>query len=395
MEVAYKEKIMNFSNMNIASILEDKKEIWFFENLRQALCRLNLKTKEVMIEYFFQEIDYLFVGKIFKYKKKIFLFSLDGLRVVVYDLKTKKAYEIKGLFNEYNKLEKRHVSIYVKKDKNVFIFPVEMICKENRLIIITFNLETETFSNVVIEPGNEKITEKFCCFAYPSEKDSIINGAFINSNTYININLNTQKYELNHINLDDIHLSSCCRDESGFWMTQDDNASIIHILPTEDKEIRYISVEGVTNKQPYSHIYCLSKYIIALPRYSEKVVLIEKNSEQVFAISINNSIQNTMSQGASKCVTCIEYKEKIYLFPLAMHVGSVVNIKKMEAEPFIMWCEEKKILPVFSNNFIYYQEDELIKLQKLIKVIKNNDYKTRQMISLKKQFVGGKIYQEV
>lgn len=318
------------------------------------------------------------------------MLSLRGIHTTIYDLKRNKKYEIQGCIEEYKEINT--ISLYVYKDDKVYIFPSKMVCHDGILLGIVFDLNKEKYFSIKIFPENEKLPGEFCMFQYPTVDSGKIKAAYNDTNKYIDINLANGTYEMNYVDLEDVRLSSIGKDELGVWMTQQDSSSIIYMPFAKNRNIRLFSVQEIVDENPYSYIYCLSKYIVILPRYSNKVVLIEKKTKKIFPISIKGATHNENKVRASQCITCIELNGKIYLFPFAQQEGMIIDTKSMAIYSLKLWCEEKHFNLELQKAVFFYNENRGMGLQILFRFLKN--YKNTSILK-SRELIGEKIFREV
>lgn len=382
------EKI-DFSKLSIASVLVEKEKIFFFDNLRQALCKADLETGEVKIITFFSTYNQHSIGKIIFYKGKFFLFSHRGIHISIYDLNGRKEYEMQGNIAEYK--EVKGISLYVHEGTKVYIFPSEMVCYDGILIGIVFDLDKEEYFSIKFHPKNEKIVEEFICFDYPTVNDRIVKAAYIYTNIYLDINLTTEKYELKYVDLEGIHLSSINKDELGVWMTQQDNSSII-FMSLKNENIRFFSVKDIVDVHPYNYIYSLSKYVVIMPRYGSKLILIEKKTKIIFPINVMNDMYDVKKAKASRCISCIEINGKIYVFPFAQQEGIIIDTKSMDVYPLKLWCDKQHFYLELQKSVFYHYENQGMELQILFHFLKN--HRNTQILK-KRELLGQKNFREV
>lgn len=343
---------MKIKSLSFMGAIEWEDKLWFYGKPWNALCSLDTETGEMTVEAVYGKP--VQIGAIFFWRNKFFLFFQNSFSVLVYDVASRLFYLVEGNENDFGWVEPKIMATHALVDNVVYIFPVGAACENGKIVIATFNLENEQFQRYILCPDNQSVEESTFWFNYPGISGTGLYAGRCSHNQYLYADLVQGRYSLVTLCKDNIFPYAVCGDGNRVWMTQMAHPDIY--CKNLSGGLSRFPVE-TTDRQPYSRILNLSEYVIALPRYSDVIVLIEKNKMQHYCLPISHLLPKDINKECSKSYSCSETGSYIFVHPLGM--GCILKISKMDlsVNNVSVWCNSKKFFHAFEKENSWWQEE--------------------------------------
>ena len=362
---------MECPNLSFMDSVDWNGRQWFFENRWKALCSIDDTTLKLSVESVYgKDIN---IGGIFVWKDELYLFSQNSFVALKYNANSCTFYETKWDGAETEWLEPKHMALHSMVGDRVYIIPAKAKCKSGNIYIAYYDLVREKFHSFVFNCQGKGIEDDFCLFSFPSMRDGVLYAGMIMAPQYLCADVSSGRYSLLTLPNEKIYPFSVCEDGGKVWFTQVESPDICYI---KDNDMVRFPVDEKIN-QPYSRILSIEEHIIVLPRYGNTVVLIDKTTEKVYCLHINDLIHQGSDNNGSKIYSCTETDSTIFLNPL--NIGKMLCIDKHELyiyEAHLECDADIFIDKIINKQHIWYENNEILTLRNIVEylALKNSDY---------------------
>lgn len=284
------------------AIFEDE-FMWYFDNLLQALCRMNLKNHQIEMISKYENIEKFIVRWIFQSKDKFYLATNSSMKLLIYDLKKRTIEMVESNTNE--------LSNEISEQFSAFFYAncIWFIPKYTDELMYYYDLKSKKYHELeefklVME---KKLGNQIYPITFPFCSQGAIWFTIFETQKYIKFDLSEKVGECIHQVGENLQYEGICYDGNCVWLTIKNSNNIL-CAKEQSTVIR------ISEKQSYSYLFNLEKYVVALPRYSNRVVLIDKKTYGVTVVYLQIE-ENKKKSGRSYIVNCKEHGDYIYLFP--------------------------------------------------------------------------------
>lgn len=272
--------------------------MWFFDNCIQAICKANIQEKKACIVRHLQDTRVFNVKWLFEWDNYYYMASKSGCRLLVYGEKENQFFWI-----EPQEKMKRKNSLVFSQNRQIWFFPK---ISSGETLVFDIDQQQYTHRNEFVEMSKQCFGMNEFPIAFPSFCDGVF--CFSVNNSIIKYDFNRGTYHKRSILLDNDAVNSVVLDGEKVWATLKNSNDIVCV----DEDEHFIKVQG---KQSYSWMYVIENYILILPRYSNNIILIEKNHEfKLSVIEIGKKEFNCVT-GRSRHVNCCKHGQYFYIFP--------------------------------------------------------------------------------
>lgn len=304
-------------NFKDGVIIEDY--MWVFDNLMQAMCKMNLQTYEMeVVDYYTGESDFQASWLIVK-NRCVYLFSFENPGFLIYDLEHNSYTIIKNPNECQDTRVNRVTSVFLYKD-TIWLFPA--FYEGN---IWRYNIETGEFT------GEEKILNVaktysiyYQAILYPYIYNNVMWLAPLGTNVCLRYILDTGEVEVSEITNKKFRILSCAYDGRNILMTGVDDNGIYKLK--DDNEAVLLNNSSAIN-MPYSTFHRIEDGFVLLPRNENNLVIIKNHGEEIYRIHIEELIYEKEAKDfrGKICNMCIA-DNKIYLFVHELKKLLVLNM---------------------------------------------------------------------
>ncbi len=322
-----------------------KGNILFFDNLKQAICLLDIEKNELSIINELFEDSYVAMG-IFLVDNNAFFFPHFGSKVMKYDLDV-------GCFSIYG--EKDAMSSNGKPNTAFVLFgqyvyrinAINEVDSMGRIVFNRFSFSSCKWDYVFVVPETDsKLDGGEALFVCPSVSEGVLYAVERKNHVIISVNFSVNNYKL--YSSDNNWLDASMKCEGRFYITHAHDRDIEVVNLSGERE--YIDISDDIPKQEvvlsYSYIYNCGENVIFLPRFGRYVLIIKKSDLSSSLIQI---AKEDKKEGGSYCLNCIMKENTVWLIPLNMKKIVKINMVDYSWE----WIEVK------------YSEDSFIKMNRL------------------------------
>lgn len=324
--------------------------MWVFDNLIQAICRIDVDTFEMEIISDYKGKKRFNAQKIFLIQDKFYLVTRESTEILIYD--RKKQGEDTAFFlqkSTVNENSTKYVGFFLHKN-NIYFFPKYI---DNGVVCFETSIKKYSKKNFLQPPLRTKLGDGdliLRCFSFYEEAMwFVLNRAGVYGR-YDFIDGSADLYQTDTVsNL----LSGICFDGDHVWLTETDSNHVI----CEGKQI--IDVSG---EQSYWGLYPTTGGIFIPPYKSDKLIFIEEGTFKVTIKSLPLTIKEKRQVINHPFHDGDDF---IYLFPLYSDPLFVLNKKDGEIKRIKIKCKNyiKKCL---TDNKIPVREDEDIDINWLL-----------------------------
>lgn len=325
--------------------------MWVFDNLIQALCKININNFEMEIVDCYKGKEKFYARKIFRIQDKFYLAGQKSADILIYDRK-KRGKEIAFCLQESTESDDsiKYVGFFLYNN-DIYFFPKYI---DNG--IICFETSDRKFSKKrLLESSLRKKLEgddlTLRCFSfYKDDMWFVLN----RTGMYGKYNFGNGKADLYRTDSSNTLFSGICFDGDQIWLTETDNSNVI----CEGKQIIHILGE-----QSYWGIYTTEGGIFVPPYKSDKLIFIEKETLKVSIMRL------PLTEREKEQVINHHFYDDgnlIYLFPLNSDPLFVFDKKKGSIQRFKLKCEGY-IERCLKDKKVLLKEDEDINFKYLLR----------------------------
>lgn len=373
-------------DLMFADVVIDGDNFWFFNNKMQALCRLNIESHKVQIKALYEGTEYFSSNKIFNFGRKIYITSNASTRILAYDKDVRNIVEI------INPNE-----LILKTNNNGFVYTflfedcIWMIPHCIAKPIYCFDLNAEKFYEEITLYSQLKnyVDEQHMYITFANYAEEVFWAVIQGTRYYMKFDLLSKKIITFGVSERNTQLNGICCENSRIWLTQQNSNSIWCI----DDIIRKIDIDNEI-EEPYSNLVCLSDYIIALPRYGNNIVMIDRSNLSTQIISIQKYIVNPMREKYSKIIGCCEINDNIFLFPWGITELLIFNKKTLNLEKVDLIYDKDELLQMYLKRNILVFDDEYLQIVDYVDFVLNYDFEETKCLE-SELTCGEKIYHSV
>lgn len=311
---------MNEINVNFRDGVIDDGYMWVFDNVLQAVCRIDLDSMVMDIVQKYEGEKDITIGWILKHQKSLYMIRHDIPGILIYDRIKKRFYERFDV--PEMGCEKLMVSTAILHENNLWIFPVWLENSAYRYDIKKgkFFVENEIINVVKRHKSSPKIFSPFL----HKENDSIWMVSF-GGDAYWRYDLKNKTEELYEFNEADIRLSGICNFNGRRFFSFIDSSKIMCVNAEGECDVW----EGIENEnEPFANIVNVGDYILFIPRQSTNIVILNIQNGEIRKVELEKENTGTYIYERMRNY-CID-DNKIYLFPFQMNEMYVMDINSGE-----------------------------------------------------------------
>ena len=260
----------------------------------------------------------------------IWIGSVNRPDLLKYDVKRNKFSYVANPLVENN--ESNALYDIIKYKKKLFV-----LARSFKNCSYVFDMETETYKAIHLVDENSEIYSKNCSFFHLN--GNMLYLPVIGDNKIVKYCLDEifdkMKYDI--ITLKPEIKIVCMRVEDDNLYLSSSGDSDIHIFNANGGYAKINGCDKRADVDFYCQIISNEKYIIALPRHGDKVLIYNKDEEKISYVKLpySDGIIKNKNQGS----LCHEYyiskdENMLYLFPWEYEFISQINLKTLEIETF-------------------------------------------------------------
>lgn len=311
---------MDGINVNFRDGVVDGGYMWVFDNVLQAVCRIDLNSITMDIVQKYEGEKDISVGWIKMWNDVLYMVPLDSFGILIYDKNKKRFYE------RFDVPEIGRAKVEVS---DVFIF-------ENKLWIIPISYDKAVWY-YELKKGIYRLDDKLTGIIKRNKSATkIYSPIFHRENNHLWIvNLQTNvygKYDLRSETYDAYELEDkgaklcgmCCVNEQK-WFSFFDSQDIMCCDINEgcniwngDKDIRF----------PFSNIIRFMQYVLYLPYYADSIVVINIQTKELHTIEVESETVK-LFYGEKMRNACAD-GERLFLLPYHGNKLFLLNAKTGE-----------------------------------------------------------------
>lgn len=353
--------------------------MWVFDNLIQAICKINMDTFKMEIISCYEGKEIFVVQKILLYQNKFYMSTISSAKILIYDRKMQGNRE--AFYLQEPLEDKGPIGTFFRYDNCLYFLPRRI---DER--IICFDILTgRYFNKIFLESDMKNELKKYglnikCYYYYEDTIWFVLQG----TSFYLRYSMSNGNVELFKTQGKECALEKICYDGEHVWLTESDNSDVI----CEGEQIVKIYEE-----QSYSRLYFINACITILPKYGNKLVLIEKGTFNVSIIELPLTLkEKRQKEEYNNFLECKEYKELIFLFPSGIPDLIVFHKKTLKVKRIKVKCEGY-IEKCIQNEKNQLYENECINLKSLLQFC--GQPILNEKIQKKEKYETGKISWEI
>ncbi len=326
--------------------------MWVFDNLIQAICKIDIATFKMEIVSFYKGKEIFIVQKILLYQNKFYMSTISSAKILIYDREMKGKKEAFCL--QKPSRDGRPIGTFFIYADALYFLPRRIDEEIIYFDIITKKYYTKNFleSDMINQLKKNAINVK-CYYYYENTVWFVLQGTCF----YFRYSMEEEKVELFQTQDKKCSLEKICYDGECVWLTESEDGNVI----CEGERL-----VKIPEKHSYSRLYFISGWIVILPKYGSDLVLIEKETFQVSLIELPLiEKEKQQKERGNNFLDCKEYHDFVFLFPNGIQDMFVFHKKTLKVKRVKLKCEnytEK----CFQNKKIQLCENEYLNLKSLL-----------------------------
>lgn len=295
---------MDGINVNFRDGVVDDGYMWVFDNVLQAVCRINLDTMVMDIVQKYEGEKDITIGWIVQHQNTLYMVTTDKPGILIYDKNKNRFYERFDVPKTgYGKPD---VSSVLLHENTIWIFPVWL---ENAACCYDVKKgKFYTDDRITGMLKQHKSSQGFFSPFYYRENDELWTVSFL-GNAYWMFDLKSGASEVYEFEDADIQLSGICCKGNQKWFSFINSDRIMCV---EDGIFDIWDSVGVENR-PFSHIANVGRFVLYMPRRSNAIVIIDTINNNIYKREVRNEgVGEFLFESMRNYCKC---KETIYLFP--------------------------------------------------------------------------------
>lgn len=315
---------MDVVNADFSDAFFEGGYMWIFDNRIQALCKVDLAGFNMEIISFYKSKKKFAVRRIYLYENKFYLVQAGSMQILVYNREEQNedaAFCLIPLL-----YENREISVVHEYSGNICFLSNYADGK-----IFCFNMSAQKYyeKKSIASLVKEKIP-----FDAHIGINSYLYGntvwfTFYETNYYGRYNIEEENIELFQIEDRSVCLDNICFDGEDVWLTQTNSSNIIC---AGKKTVK------VSGEQFYTKIYNSVNWIVVLPKYEHRIVLVQKGTFDLLIINLPLCEYEIKQRLERNMLRCCEYRDRIYIFPHGIKDLFVLEEKKLAAKRKKLKC---------------------------------------------------------
>lgn len=350
--------------------------IYFFENEAQALCAFFIPDErfEVLAVNNEKKFDSY---HIFYEKDSLYMTSLYTTSIMKYDMISGN---LKWIPDDLDgELQKNHMYDYHMISNNkIWNFP-----NDQKKPVILFDLDTGVFiENTVLKDTKIVKDNENTITRFSSGFLDVYWSVFYNSNIFLKNDLGKNNVQMYKISDTTVHAEAIMFDGEYLWITSANDGSIFK-CSEEGTVIGVFNKNKELSGEVFSRLYCIEQYIIGVPRFGKYILFINKllnEEKRVYLRDIDPDF-DIDTNGGSKILKCLKYKEKLFFFGFGIDAFIMMDINgdnacnigiKYDDQDWNKIRDYKKVLvtPIVSEN-------EITRLKELVVAVVSDNFKMK------------------
>ena len=267
---------MDGINVNFRDGVVDDGYMWVFDNVLQAVCRINLDTMVMDIVQKYEGEKDITIGWIVQHQNTLYMVTTDKPGILIYDKNKKRFYERFDVPETgYGKPDVSSVLLY---ENTIWIFPVWL---ENAACCYDvkkgkFYTDDKITGMLKRHKSSQGVFSPF----YYRENDDLWMVCF-GGNAYWRYDLKSETFEMYEFEDTDMQLSGICFFDNRKWFSFINTGKIIC---NDNGELYELISENNNSNRPFSTIVGTGNNVIFLPRYGNEIVKVDTLTNEVCSI---------------------------------------------------------------------------------------------------------------
>lgn len=304
-----------------------EQELWFFENDIQAFCRMDKKTFEMEIVTPYIS-NHLFMAMwIFHWKDCLYAVSMNPTEILIFNINT---FVIEKVQNDKVAYERTiRLSDAFQQDNKIWLIPCYAKSKLWYFDMNKNQYEKDIFFSNYISKSSEENKMLICRSSlWKQELWSVVYKC-----AYL-LRYDARRQEIVKLSFPEIHgtLDGILYSKGCIWLTVEENANIYRI---RDQKLTEIVVSGMHS---YSNLRETERFVIALPRFGNIVVMVDKEILRVHIVELQENKIET--KGSSKIINVCEDEHYIILFPNALDNVEIIDKALIQMKIVQIKCDD-------------------------------------------------------
>lgn len=346
---------MNTIGASFSDGIFDDGYMWVFDNLIQAVCRIDLEKEEMEILSYYNGEERFVAERIFLFRERFYFVTKLSTKILIYERKRQEE-------KAFSLCESTDITPWTE----VFAYAgcIYFLCINGELV--RFEISTEQYTQKELLTSSEKeemgISNSFVRRPWVHDKTVWI--ALYGSNRYLQYDVTGEKADLFHVEDKDAALDRICFDGERVWLTELKQKDII----CQEKGAVRIPMEQVCSKLCDS-----SRWILAFPKQGNQFILIEKETNQTLQIDLPFFKKENQKMG-----NCREYKDCLFLFQSDVRELYVLQKETWKFKRVSLKCDYYQADRYFTTEKEQLLEDKYMGLEQMLQFCAQNDACAKQ-----------------
>lgn len=316
---------MDGINVNFRDGVVDDGYMWVFDNVLQAVCKIDLDSMVMDIVQKYEGEKDITIGWIVQHQNTLYMVTTDKPGILIYDKNKKRFYE--RFDAPETGYERKAVSTVFLHENIIWIFLVRLENSACCYDVKKGKFYTDDRITGMLK-RHKSCQGVFSSFNY-KENDYLWMVSFA-GNAYWKYDLKSGDSEIHEFEDSDMQLSGICCNGNQKWFSFINSGKIMCV----DGEEYNIWDNVGTENRPFSHIVNAGKYIIYLPRQCNEIITIDTSNNAISKRRVNkDGIKGFLDE---KMRNFCDYRSVIYLFPNQIDTMYKMDINKGEVERVVL-----------------------------------------------------------
>lgn len=342
--------------------------MWVFDNLLQAMCKIDLDTYVMEIVARYEGKEDFEADWLLRENDCFYLVNRKNVKLVKYNIVDRTFMEIL-IYHDTKASDCALASAFIY---NHVLWLIPIWIRENVYCYDTRNEEVFVDNDVIQKVRDYKGNKKaFCrwCFV----RDGVLWATIWCGTAYMRYDLKNKECQIYDIKNKEVEFAGICYDGEHVWISRFDSGNIAVI--SKDGVYREIE-KAVYRREPYSMMVDMGKYIAVLPSKGDELLVIDKNNYDVtcYEMDYGTSARNKDGNLCLKSENYVLGMDKLYILPSESNVLFVFDSILKEVKEVKLICDfnyEIEKIRRYVENKRYIKETEMVKIECLINWIKD------------------------
>ncbi len=311
---------MDGINVNFRDGVVDDGYMWVFDNVLQAVCKINLDTMVMDIVQKYEGEKEITIWWIVQYQKSLYMVRRDIPGILIYDRMKKRFYERFDVPEVGHKESTVSTVIQMADDLWIFLSWLENSACRYDMKKGKYYVENRISNLLKSHKSNPKIFSPY----FHKESDSIWMVSYV-GDAYWRFDLNNKTGDLYEFNDADMKLSGICHKNGKKWFSFIDSGNIMCV----DADGKCDIWEDIGNEnEPFANIISAGDYVVFMPRQSTNMAILNTVNSQMRKVEIKKESEEKyiFERMRNYCIV----GNSIFLFPIEMDDLFVFNLETGE-----------------------------------------------------------------